>query len=116
VDLSGRDRRVRGGLHLSPEGSALSSNDEGGCRGIVKFERSTWGTGMTYRIIYREMPGWRDRDPAETEEYGHESQALGRARELIECGEHHGVAVDDGSGNLLHGVRLQLKLGGFSGD
>ena len=71
---------------------------------------------MTYRIIYRETPGWRDRHPVETEEYRHESQALGRARELIERGERHGVAMDDGSGNLLHGVRLQLKLGGFSGD
>jgi len=35
---------------------------------------------------------------------------------LLETGEHHGVAVEDGSGNALCGVRLQLKLGGFSGE
>jgi hypothetical protein len=55
-------------------------------------------------------------DPGWTEEFSHEHQALGRARELLETGEHHAVAVDDGTGNRLHGVRLQLKLGGFSGD
>jgi hypothetical protein len=68
---------------------------------------------MTYRIIYRETPTV----PATSaEEFSQEHQALGRARELLEAGEHHGVAVDDGRGNTLHGVRLQLKLGGFKGD
>jgi hypothetical protein len=71
---------------------------------------------MTYRITYRETPSWRSRNSATTEEYSREHQALGRARELLETGEHHSVAVDDGSGNVLHGVRLQLKLGGFSGE
>jgi hypothetical protein len=68
---------------------------------------------MTYRIIYHEAPAIPS---SSTEEYRHEHQALGRARELLETGEHHAVLVDDGSGNVLHGVRLQLKLGGFSGD
>jgi hypothetical protein len=68
---------------------------------------------MTYRIIYSETPV---APTALLEEYPHEHQALGRARELLETGEHHSVAVDDGAGNTLHGVRLQLKLGGFSGD
>jgi hypothetical protein len=68
---------------------------------------------MTYRIIYSETPTV----PAtSTEEFLREHEALGRARELLEAGEHHCVAVDDGSGNTLHGVRLQLKLGGFKGD
>ena len=71
---------------------------------------------MTYRITYCETPARHSRNPAATEEYSQEHQALGRARELLETGRHHGVAVDDGAGNVLHGVRLQLRLGGFSGD
>jgi hypothetical protein len=74
---------------------------------------------MTYRIIYGEaaaMAAATERHAALTEEFPSEHQALGRARELLETGEHHHVAVDDGAGNVLHGVRLQLKLGGFSGD
>jgi hypothetical protein len=68
---------------------------------------------MTYRIIYSEA---RAMPAPSTEEYRSEHQALDRARELLEAGEHHAVLVDDGSGNVLHGVRLQLKIGGFSGD
>ena len=68
---------------------------------------------MTYRIIYDEAVRQLT---AATEEFPSEHQALGRARELLDTGEHHRVAVDDGAGNLLHGVRLQLKLGGFSGN
>jgi hypothetical protein len=73
---------------------------------------------MTYRIIYEETAAMLavKEDAAATEEFSSEHQALGRARELLETGEHHRVAVDDGSGHVLHGVRLQLKLGGFSGD
>jgi hypothetical protein len=71
---------------------------------------------MTYRIIYREASVRRASGPASTEEFFSEHQALGRARELLETGTHHTVAVDDGTGNVLHGVRLQLKIGGFSGE
>jgi hypothetical protein len=80
-----------------------------------------WGKAMSYRIVYNEMtapcgtPG-RRQGTAGSEEFSAEHQALGRARELLEDGEHHGVAVRDHRGNELSGVRLQLKLGGFSGD
>ena len=70
---------------------------------------------MTYRIIYG-ASGGPTPVRVRTEEYPNEHQALGRARELLETGEHHGVAVDDGAGNRLHGVCLQFKLGGFSGE
>jgi len=75
---------------------------------------------MGYRIVYNEIPvrgsaDWRQ-GTAWSEDFISEQQALGRARELLEAGEHHGVAVQDHSGNELSGVRLQLKLGGFSGD
>jgi len=76
---------------------------------------------MSYRIVYNEMTAphgsaeWRQ-DIAWSEEFSAEHQALGRARELLEAGEHYGVAVRDHSGNELSGIRLQLKLGGFSGD
>lgn len=75
---------------------------------------------MSYRIIYNEIPVPHEAvAPQEriwTEEFPTEHQALGRARELLETGEHHGVAVRDHSGNELCGVRLQWRLGGFSGD
>jgi len=72
---------------------------------------------MTYRIIYNEPPAPRTaRRTVWTEEFPTEHQALGRAGELLETGEHHGVAVRDHSGNELCGVRLQWKLGGFAGE
>jgi hypothetical protein len=51
-----------------------------------------------------------------TEEFPTEHQALGRARELLESAQHQGVALHDHSGNELSGVRLQWRLGGFSGE
>lgn len=74
---------------------------------------------MMYRIIYSETPHIAADSIGHavlTEEFPSEHQALGRARELLDTGRHHRVAVDDGAGNILHGVCLQLKLGGFSGD
>ena len=76
---------------------------------------------MSYRVIYQETAAprakaeWRQRT-VWTEEFSSEHQALGRARELIETGEHHGVAMRDQGGNELSGVRLQWRLGGFSGE
>ena len=76
---------------------------------------------MSYRIIYNETtlprPQTEGRHGAVwTEEFPTEHQALGRARELLETGRHQGVALHDHSGNELYGVRLQWRLGGFSGD
>lgn len=76
---------------------------------------------MNYRVVYNELPvsrGTANWQPgtAWSEEFSTEHQALGRARELLERGEHHGIAFCDHRGNRLFGIRLQLKLGGFSGD
>ena len=73
---------------------------------------------MSYRIIYNEIPALRAavRKQELTEDFPTEHQALGRARELLETGEHHSVAVRDDTGNELHGICLQLRLGGFSGE
>ena len=75
---------------------------------------------MSYRIIYNEttlraQPEWRQ-GAVWTEEFPTEHQALGRARELLETGQHDGVALHDHTGNELYGVRLQWRLGGFSGE
>jgi len=40
-----------------------------------------------------------------------EHEALNRASRLLEEGTHHAISVCDRSGNVLCGVRLQLKLG-----
>lgn len=76
---------------------------------------------MTYRIIYNEVrashaSAERRQATASTEEFQTEHQALGRARELLEGGEHHSVAMHDHSGKELYGVRLQWRLGGFAGE
>jgi hypothetical protein len=75
---------------------------------------------MTYRISYDDrvpisVKKWRNQDAARTETFRTESEALTRARELIDTGDHHAVVILDSSGNALAGVRLQLKLG-FSGE
>ena len=71
---------------------------------------------MAYRIFYDEkIPvsagNGRDEDAPRTEIFDTEQEALQRARELIEEGDWHAVAVSDDSGELLGGIRLQLKLG-----
>ena len=40
-----------------------------------------------------------------------EEEALKRAFRLLDDGTHHAISVCDSSGNVLCGVRLQLKLG-----
>jgi hypothetical protein len=40
-----------------------------------------------------------------------EQEALERAFRLLDDGTHHAISVCDSSGNVLCGVRLQLKLG-----
>lgn len=70
---------------------------------------------MSYRLIYNEVVPPRAA-ATRTEYYPTEDRALGRARELIESGEHHGVAMSDHSGKELSGVRLQWRLGGYSGE
>jgi hypothetical protein len=40
-----------------------------------------------------------------------EDEALNRAFRLLDEGTHHAISVCDTSGNVLCGVRLQLKLG-----
>ena len=76
---------------------------------------------MRYRVIYNETtqprtPTARRQAMMSSEEFATEHQALGRARELLETGVHHGVAMHDHSGNELCGVRLQWRLGGFTGE
>jgi hypothetical protein len=77
---------------------------------------------MSYHVIYNEtslprtIPAWQRQATMSTEEFATEHQALRRARELLETGVHHGVAMHDHSGNELSGVRLQWRLGGFAGE
>ncbi len=69
---------------------------------------------MTYRICYDDglVTSARDREAVQRSEYFRtEFEALRRARQLLEEGDHHGIAVHDDSGSILTGVLLQLKLG-----
>ncbi len=47
----------------------------------------------------------------QVERFSTEHEALTRARELLDTDDSRAVAISDASGNLLGGVRLQLKLG-----
>jgi hypothetical protein len=75
---------------------------------------------MTYRVSYAD--GWaaatavRQDGMTRTEYFSTEYEALNRARELVDSGVHHGVALYDKSGNALAGVLLQLKLGASVAD
>ena len=76
---------------------------------------------MTYRISYDDglaaMAGARGHERVtRTEYFGTEYEALQRARQLLDEGDHHAVCLDDGTGNALAGIRLQLKLGASIAD
>jgi hypothetical protein len=76
---------------------------------------------MTYRISYDHgfaaSTGPRGHEGAtRTEYFRGEHDALRRARELIENGDYHAVAVHDGTGSVLTGILLQLKLGAAIAD
>jgi hypothetical protein len=76
---------------------------------------------MTYRISYDEglpaMTGAQDHERVtRTEYFRTEYEARQRARQLVEDGDHHAVTVHDGSGNVLTGILLQLKLGAVIAD
>ena len=71
---------------------------------------------MTYHVFYGDAAAMVNRDRhlderVRAERFSTEHEALMRARELIEQDASTVVAVSDRSGTLLHGVRLQLRLG-----
>ncbi len=66
---------------------------------------------MSYRICYDDGLIIGRQTVRRTEYFRTEFEALKRARELLEEGDHHGIAVYDGAGAGLGGIRLELKLG-----
>lgn len=75
---------------------------------------------MSYQISYDDgapisVKKWRNNDAGRTETFDSEHEALHRARQLLDNGDHHAVVVCDGAGNTLGGIRLLLRLG-FSGE
>ena len=71
---------------------------------------------MTYRISYEgdlaaQTVAQGYRGVMRTEYFRTEHEALKRARNLIDHGGRHAVSVHDGSGRVLTGILLQLKLG-----
>lgn len=76
---------------------------------------------MTYRISYEDglaaAAGARGHEGVtRTEYFRTEFEALRRARRLLEDGDHHAIAVHGGSGSVLTGILLQLKLGAVIAD
>ena len=66
---------------------------------------------MTYRISYENGLASRRGGVERIEYFRTEFEALKRARQLLESGDHHRVVMHEGSGSVLTGFRLQLKLG-----
>ena len=71
---------------------------------------------MTYRVFYGDtmaMASWARHldERVQFERFSTEHEALRRARELLDQDISAAVAISDASGNLLRGVRLQLRLG-----
>ena len=74
---------------------------------------------MTYRICYDDglVTAVRDREAGQRIEYFRtEFEALRRARQLLEDGDHYGIVVHDDGGSTLTGILLQLKLGAVIAD
>ena len=74
---------------------------------------------MTYQLSYDDgvpisVKKWRNEGTVRTETFGTEREALKRAGQLLDDGDHHAVEICDSSGNTLGGIRLQLKLGFFA--
>jgi hypothetical protein len=74
---------------------------------------------MTYRLSYDDrvpvsVKKWRNRNSPRTEIFPTEQQALKRARQLLDDGDHQSIVLCDHAGNTLAGIRLQLKLGMFA--
>lgn len=76
---------------------------------------------MTYRVLYGDVAAMTGHDRhfddgrlderLQSERFSTEYEALRRARELLDDDISAVVAVADTQGNLLSGLRLQLRLG-----
>jgi len=71
---------------------------------------------MSYSISYNDelanvAKERREQGLTRIEMFLTEDEALNRAFRLLDEGTHHAISVCDSSGNVLCGVRLQLKLG-----
>jgi hypothetical protein len=71
---------------------------------------------MSYSISYNDglanvAKERREQGLTRIEMFSTEDAALNGASRLLDDGTHHAISVCDGSGNVLCGVRLQLKLG-----
>jgi hypothetical protein len=76
---------------------------------------------MTYRVSYEDglVPASDARGHEgvrRTEYFPTEYEAGNRARQLLEDGDHHDVSLCDGSGTVLAGILLELKLGTANAD
>jgi hypothetical protein len=76
---------------------------------------------MTYRISYDDglaaMAGSPGHEKVKRTEYFRtEYEALQRARQLLDDGDHHAVTLCDSSGSTVAGILLQLKLGASIAD
>jgi len=84
------------------------------------WSSQSWRKKLTYSISYDDglasvTQERREEGLTRIETFLTEHEALNRACRLLDDGTQHAISVCDSFGNVLSGVRLQLKLG-FSGE
>ena len=66
---------------------------------------------MTYRLCYEDKTTTGNDGALRIERFCSETEALARARALLDDNENYTMTLLDDSGAVACGVRLQLKLG-----
>ena len=66
---------------------------------------------MTYRLCYEDKSATGDDAALRIEQFCDETEALNRARELLDQNEDYAISILAEDGEVACGVRLRLKLG-----
>ena len=66
---------------------------------------------MVYRLCYEDKTASGNDAALRTERFRSETEALSRARVLLDDNENYTITLLDDTGEVACGVRLQLKLG-----
>jgi hypothetical protein len=78
--------------------------------------KSSGDQRMTYKVFYGDAVAIERRDRhlderVRAERFSTEHEALNRVHDLLKQDSSTAVAIQDGAGNELSGIRLQLRLG-----
>jgi hypothetical protein len=78
---------------------------------VIETPSPQWRGAMTYRLCYEDKTATGNDGALRIERFASESEALNRARALLEQNEDYTISILDDHGEIACGVRLQLMLG-----